>query len=283
LRKYSFILFLFTFFIASSCKDSFHFIEKNNEDLLAEVNGHKLYKSDLASVLSSEESDEDSIRILKGMINNWVKDQLMILEAEKNMPKDMNLDKMIQDYRSSLLLYNYETKLAIELLDTLVTKDQKQSYYNNHKEEFILSEAVGKFVLAKVPSKAKGIDNFSEQWKKGNQVEIESFCKQHAEYTDLDGNKWKSINELMSFLPKNLISKSSLEEDKVYRKKDGDYEYFIKIIKYAEEESNPPFEYIESKIEKVLMNDRKRNLLRQKKQQLFDKEANGSQVKIYVK
>lgn len=271
------------FITLSSCKDSFHFIEKKNEDLLAEVGENKLYKSDLASVLAGEGNDEDSIRILKGMINNWVKDQLMIKEAERNMPKDMNLDKMIQDYRASLLLHNYETKLASELLDTLVTKEQKESYYNDHKGEFILSEGVGRYTLAKIPVKARGIDNFSEQWKKGNVVEIENFCKQHADFTDLDGSKWKSINELMAFLPKNLLSKSSLEEGKVYRKKERDFEYFIKIIKYAEEESNPPFEYIESKIEKVLMNDRKRNLLRQKKQQLFDKEANGSQVKIYVK
>ncbi|MBL0082070.1 MAG: hypothetical protein IPP37_06390 [Saprospiraceae bacterium] len=119
--------------------------DKSKGKMLAEVGGRKLYETDVSNLLQAGNSPEDSIRILKGVVNNWVKDQLMILEAEKNLPKDINLEKMIDDYRSSLLLYNYETKLATELLDTLVTKEEKQQYYNQHSDEFILPEAIAKY------------------------------------------------------------------------------------------------------------------------------------------
>ena len=52
------------------------------------------------------------------------------------MPKEINLEKLVQDYRSSLMLYNYETKLVAEYLDTLVTEQQSMAYYNTKKEEF---------------------------------------------------------------------------------------------------------------------------------------------------
>ena len=52
----------------------------------------------------------------------------MIFGSRKNLPKDINLEKMIpMEYRSSLLLYNYESKLALELLDTTVTGRKKRS------------------------------------------------------------------------------------------------------------------------------------------------------------
>lgn len=277
--KYLFIILI----IGISCKK---ITSKGNNDtdvILAEVGNSKLMRSDLSNVIQPGNDKEDSIRILKGLVNNWVKDKLMIYEAEKTMPKDINLNKMIEEYRSSLLLYNYETRLASELLDTLVTPEQKEKYYKENAAQFVLSEAIGKFIIAKIPAKSKGLDNFSDHWKKGNMGEIENYCKQNAEYSDLDINQWKTIDQLQSFLPKNLIPKTSLAEDRNIRKRDKDFEYFLKIEEYVEENKNPPFEYIEPKIVKVLLNERKRNLLRQRKQQLYDKEVGSSKVKIYVK
>jgi hypothetical protein len=220
--------------------------------------------------------------MLKGLVNNWIKDQLMILEAEKNMPKDININKMIEDYRASLMLYNYETKLASELLDTLITEDQKKAYYNAHVAEYVLSESIGKYIIAKMPLKTKGVDNFFDHLKKNNFSEVENFCKINADYHDLDIHTWRPINQMSSFIPNNMITESNLNSDKSYRKKADDFEYFVKIIEYHKKGSQPPFDYIESKIVKILLNERKTNLIKQKKQQLFDKEAGSSKVKNYI-
>ncbi|MBK8701355.1 MAG: hypothetical protein IPN29_18140 [Saprospiraceae bacterium] len=254
----------------------------NKGNILAEVGNKKLYAADITSIIHAGTSAEDSMRILKGLVNNWVKDQLMILEAEKNLPKDINLNKMIDDYRSSLLLYNYESRLATEFLDTLVTVEQKKEYFNANADEFVLSESIGKYMLAKIPSNVKGLENFHKAWKKGDKEDISDFCNEHAEYSDLDNLGWKTISQLESFLPKNFIPASWYGENKDMRKKEKGHEYFIKIINFTKSNERPPFEYIEAKIEKVILNERKIRLLKQKKQQLFDKEFGGSKVKLYV-
>ncbi len=250
--------------------------------LLAEVGNKKLYQSDISNLLQSGSSAEDSLRILKGLVNNWVKDQLMILEAEKNLPKDINLEKMIDEYRSSLLLYNYESKLALELLDTTVTMEEKKQYYDNHSDEFVLPEAIAKYQMVKFPKETRSLDGFYKDWKKGNKAAIASFSEGQASYSDLDDTTWKTISQLETLLPKNFISRSWYGDKKEMRKKDKEDEYFVKILTYAPAGKVPPFEYIEAKIEKVLLNERKIKLLKQKKQQLFDKEFGSSKVKLYL-
>lgn len=256
--------------------------DKAKGKVLAEVGGRKLYETDVSNLVQTSSSPEDSIRILKGVVNNWVKDQLMILEAEKNLPKDINLEKMIDDYRSSLLLYNYETKLASELLDTLVTKEEKQQYYDQHSDEFILPEAIAKYRVVRFPKATKTLDNFYKDWKKGDLNAITTFADNQADYSDLDGDTWKTISQLETVLPKNFVSRSWYGENKEMRKKHQDDEYFIRIIRYASAGKVPPYEYIEAKIEKVILNERKIKLLKQKKQQLFDKEFGSSKVKLYL-
>ncbi len=265
-----------------SCKGNLQKDATKEGPIVAEVEGKKLYKSEVANLIGSSTDPEDSIRIMKGLINNWVKDQLMIIEAEKSLPADINLTKMIEDYRASLLLYNYETRLAGELLDTMITMQQKEKYYNDNADEYVLSEPIAKFVVAKISTKVKGLDDFYKEWKKDNNGSIALFCKQNADYFDLNGEKWQSISELESLLPKNFVPRSLLDNEESIRKKDKEFEYFINVKKYVDKNQNPPFDYIQAKIEKVLLNERKRDLIRQKKQQLFDKMSSGSNVKIYV-
>ncbi len=276
------LIYISTFIlIGFSCKGS---LMKNSdsEPLVAEVGDKRLLKSEVANLIGSSTDSEDSIRIMKGLINNWVKDQLMIIEAEKSLPADINLNKMIEDYRASLLLYNYETRLANELLDTVITVQQKEKYYNENADEYELSEPIAKFMLAKIPSRVKGLDDFYKDWKKGNGAAISLFCKQNADYYDLDDAKWQSISELESLLPKNFISRNIIDNEESIRKRDKGFEYFITVNEYVDKNQKPPFDYIQSKIEKVLLNERKRDLIKQKKQQLFDKMASSSNVKIYV-
>ncbi len=268
--------------LSASCKGGFG-IKNDEEPIIAEVGNKKLLRSDIANLVVGSKSPDDSIRILKGLVNNWVKDQIMIAEAEKSLPRDINLNKMIDDYRSSLLLYNYETRLAGDLLDTVITSQQKQEYYDANSKEFVLSEDIAKYIVTKIPSNTKGLDDFYKDWKKGDSGKVSVFCKQHAEYSDLDAERWKTVSELTSVLPKNFSFNGILSKKESLRKKEKDSEYFIKVLDYGSAKDKPPFDYIQGKIEKVLLNERKKSLIKKEKQRLFDKLSSSSNVKIYVK
>jgi hypothetical protein len=248
--------------------------------LLAELNGKKLYYSTIENMLQAK-SSEDSVRILKGLVMNWVGDQLMVKEAEKNMPDNLEIDKLLEEYKSSLLLYNYETKLSSELLDTFITEDQKKQYFDAHKDDYELAEPILKYKFAKIPAKTERLDEFYKKWKSDDELAyVADFCKKNAGYYDLDDNKWRAVSDLEGRFPSKLFPRDLLDNEESIRKKDDEFEYFVKVQEYVDDDDKPPFDYIQFKIEKVLLNERKKDLIANKKAQLFAKE--GNKAKIYV-
>jgi hypothetical protein len=272
-------LYISCILLVLSCNNKGN-VDKDKTPLIAELYGKKLYLSEIENMINTN-SPQDSIKVLKGLVMNWVTDQLLIKEAEANMPSDIEIEKLLEEYKSSLMRYNYETKLARELLDTMITDVQKEQYYNAHKAEYELVEPILKYRFAKISKKVENLDEFYKKWKSDNELAyIVDFCKKNAEYFEVDDNRWSPLSDLESKLPSKLFSKDLLDNEESVRKKEGDYEYFIKVDEFVNEDENPPYEYIQFKIEKVLLNERKRDLIQNKKAQLYAKD--GDKAKIYV-
>jgi len=235
---------------------------------------------DITSMMADTMSKNDSINFILGMSQSWVKDQLIIQEAEDNMPDDLNIDALVDEYRSSLLLYHYESQLVDKGLDTTVTKEQKKDHYEKNLEQYILPEAIVKYAIAKFPKTPSNNARIWNAWTENDWPEVQRYAAGKATLIKRV-DEWRPINDLLAFLPPNSISKSEQKKgfDSKFEK-DGNY-YYLKIMDYASEGSNPPFEYVEGKITKVILNNRKKILLQTKKQQLFDQNIGSRSVKIH--
>ncbi len=243
------LLFLFLF----SCKDGFNFNRDTKDPIIAKVGEKNLFKSQIAELIHPGTSPTDSAAIVDGYIENWIRENLMILEAEKNVAADINLNKLVDDYRSSLLVYNFEKRLVDQMLDTVITMDEKRDYYESFKNQYLLSHPIFKCVIAKVSSKASGLKDIKNALGKADMTESIFLIKEKAVYHHLDTAKWMTIEDLESLLPKGMIEISELSGGKVFQKKEKDYEYFVKIITYYDEKRIPPFDYIEGKIIKTIL------------------------------
>jgi hypothetical protein len=224
----------------------------------------------------------DSAAIVDGYIQNWVRENLMILEAENNIAADINLTKLVDDYRSSLLVYNYEKKLVEEKLDTIILEVEKKSFYEGNKASYILSHPVFKCIIAKVPAKLKSeITNIRKALDKSDLTEAMFLIREKAIYHQLDTSLYVAKDDLESLVPGSLIYKLDKKSGNSYSVSDKDYEYFVKIIKYYDESSIPPFDFIESKIIKTILSERKNTLLKKYRQQLYDDALNKKIFEIY--
>lgn len=82
-----------------------------NDKLLAKVYDKPLYLSELSDIFSDQTmSKADSNQLIANYVERWVRDNAIMYEAEKNVPKDLNLDKLVKNYRSSLVRSIYEKK-----------------------------------------------------------------------------------------------------------------------------------------------------------------------------
>ena len=66
----------------------------------------------------------------------------LMYEAERNIPKDLNIDELVRDYRASLVRFNFEEQLIAEKLDSSVSEAETKAFYENNKDQFQLESTI---------------------------------------------------------------------------------------------------------------------------------------------
>lgn len=105
----------------------------NDDKVVATVYDKILYQSDLQSIMYEGISANDSIVKAKAFIDNWIRRQLLIHQAKSSLDKtELDFSKDIEEYRNSLIIYKYESKLIEKKLDTVVTEADIAKYIINN-------------------------------------------------------------------------------------------------------------------------------------------------------
>ena len=128
-----------------SCQNS-----KNGsgDKAIATIYDKVLYQSDLQSVLYEGISVNDSLFRTKAFIDNWIRRQLLIHQAENNIDKsELDFSRQIEDYRTSLIIYKYESLLIEQNLDTVVSEDEIAKYIEENSAVELDSLAVRDIIL----------------------------------------------------------------------------------------------------------------------------------------
>ena len=118
----------------------------------------KLYRSDLDKVIPKGLSADDSTFLARQYIEGWATELVYLGIAEQQLSKaEKDVTKELEDYRKSLLKYRYEQLYVNERLDTAVTEEKIEEYYNSHQEKFVLGRPLikARFMSISADSPAK--------------------------------------------------------------------------------------------------------------------------------
>ena len=266
------ILALLLVIFAFSCS-------KNNNEIedipLARVHNKFLYESDIKSLFNSNISKEDSIVVAKNYINDWIKKQLLMQKAELNLNEESkDIEKQIEDYRSSLLIFRYKQELIKQKLDTIITNQEIENYYNEYSGNFILNHNIVKALFLKISKEAPENDKV-KRWYKSNDPEnlsrLEDYCYQYATKFDDFDNRWIPFNDQERYLRYNKYIET--EDDLFY--------YFVKINEYGLKSTVQPLEYAQLKIKSILLNKRKFTFIDELENTIYNDALNRNELIIY--
>ena len=127
----------------------------SNRVPMARVYDQFLYRDQLSGIVAEGTSAADSVKIIRNYIINWTKEALILQKAEANLSDDQkNVEKQLQAYRKSLLLYAYEKELIRQKLDTVVPNQEIEEYYQKNQKDFQLKDNIIKVLYVKVKKKA---------------------------------------------------------------------------------------------------------------------------------
>ena len=100
------------------------------------------------------------------------------------MKQSHEIEKQIDEYRSSLLIYAYQQQLLNQNFDTMISNQSIVDYYNQYQDEFRLNSSIFKGRYIVVNKSAPRLSSLSV-WYKSNKdediLELEDYCKQFAQ------------------------------------------------------------------------------------------------------
>ncbi len=257
--------------------------EISNDDIvLAEVYNRTLYLSDMEGMIPRYASPNDSSLIVNAYTERWVRENLMLYEAERNITSDLDIDKLVRDYRASLLLNNYERSIVELELDSFISDEELLVYYNDHKEHFQLETNIMRSKFMKLPNDAPMLDKVQEWWKNDtlpSMKKLMNYCEEHAVVYQLEDSIWLESDKVIGEFPKGALS--SIQEGKEFKLTEGGFQYFIRVMEIQSKNSDPPMGYIRGRAIKHILHNRRLKLIEEKKEKLYQKAQRAGHVKVF--
>jgi len=252
----------FSFVLLSSCQ----YFQQKNEDgeiAIAKANEATLYASDLAGLIPSGSSVEDSAELTRKYIDSWIRKQLMIDKARTEIQvNDAEIERKLLDYRYSLILYEFE-KLYIELnLEEEVSLQEVERYYQEKSENFLLKQNIIRCLYGKIPKGAPGLARFRKNiraYPDANLEDIKEYCFQYAVDAFTEEEVWVNFAEISSTTPlKDVKSENQFLETTTFSAtSDSDFVYYLRILDYKIVNDLSPLEFVSENIENIIINKRK--------------------------
>lgn len=252
--------------------------------ILAKVFNKPLYLSQLEGMVPNGTGAEDSSLIVNAYVERWVRESLLMHEAEKNIPKDLNIDELVRDYRASLIRHNYE-KLIVEVqLDSTISQTELQQYYQDNQEQYVLKTPIVRCHLIKLPEDQEGKEEVEDLWNQDNEASFPlliDYCSRFASVYMLDDSTWYRAPDIMGQLPKGKISENDLTKGRSFNFTHEGYQYLLRVNDWAPKNKIAPISYVSDQASKVILHKRKLKLLEEKKEEIYDRELKMKNIEIY--
>lgn len=254
---------------------------------VAKVNEDILYASELKDIVPKGVPTKDSLEIIRKYIDNWVRETLVIQKAENNLGEEQkNVEKQLRDYRNSLITYTYEKELVKQKLDTVVSDQEIENYYNNNQSNFELKDNIIKVIYVKVNKKAPQIEKLKKLYKSDNPKDVEQlteYCHQFAENFYLDGESWLLFDDLLKEIPIQAYNKELfLQNNRFVEVSDSLFSYFVNIKGFKIRNSLSPLSFEKENIKNIILNKRKLELINTMKQDVYNDALNNNKIEIYI-
>ncbi|HTF03069.1 MAG TPA: peptidyl-prolyl cis-trans isomerase [Bacteroidia bacterium] len=280
-----FVMTLVCFFVIA-CDRQVATEEGDKGKVIASVYAYTLYESDLVGVIPEGLTAEDSTRRAENFINSWVREMLLLSKAENNLPpSDAELEKKLRDYRNSLVIYAYETELVHQKLDTIVSDQEIETYYNEHPNDFQLRDNIVKVIYVKIDKKAPNVPklkNLVKSEKPQDREELDKYCHQFATNYYLDDNSWLLFDDLLKEVPIQTYNRELfLQNNRFVEVADSTHMYFLNIKGFMTRNSQSPLSFEKDNIRNIIINKRKLELIDKMHDDLYKEAVDNNSIKIY--
>lgn len=268
------------------CSCSFYESVSKGEPV-AQVGGVALYKSDIQKILPVGVSKEDSTLLVNNYIESWAKRVLLLMKAEEQLPeKDKDVAKLLEDYRTQLLVFRYENMFVNERLDTVVSQKEREEYYNLHLKSYVTKNGIIKGRVINMHNSSPKINELERLLSKDDVnsiVEVEQLGYSSSYKYNNFNDEWvdlavvaKEMGIVLSDLQKELAKKKT----RYIKYKDSLNTSYLQTFEYVMAGEITPLEYNSESIKDIIISKRKKDLLQKLQSDIYKDALENKKIKI---
>lgn len=268
--------------LLSSCS----LFENRRDRKIARVNNKYLYERDITGLIPAGTSAADSTVIIKRYIDSWIRQQLMVQQAEKNLPANqLDFQRRLDDYRNSLVIFAYETQLLTQNLDTLITDNQIAEYFEKHSGDFRLRDHIVQINYVKVPVDAPELNVLRRLFRSNDEqdmLRLEEYCLNHAVMYILNQDSWILFSDILRDIPIQATNPETyLRSNRFVELSDEVYRYFVHFRDFKLKDGVSPMAFERENIRSILINHRKQLYINEFRQNLYREAATNQQFEVF--
>lgn len=260
-------------------------VDHHGKTPLVEIDGTFLYKEDLKASMPMNCSKEDSLLFAENFIRNWIEDVLLYDKAKDNISESQRIEDLVQNYRKSLIIHEYQQKLINQELVSDLSENEMKAFYDNNKDLFKADEILLKGLYIKVPLKDTNLNKVRIWYKKNDEESID-----HLEKCSLRSavdymyfyDHWVPASMLLShFSNKDIDLEKLLMVKRQIELKDSLYCYFLNVKDVLLRGENKPYDAAADEIKEVMINMKQTEFMRNMKNDLYKRALERKDIKYY--
>jgi len=259
----------------------------DDDPVLVKVYDYNFYKSDLVEKMPSYYTEADSARLASQIVNNWIRDKSLLWMADQNLPEEQkDVEKQLEEYRNSLIVYAYERALIGQKLDTLIPEDEMQRYYSENIQNFKLRSYIIKLRYVRLNKEAPRQDKL-ENWflsdKESDFEKLYDYCRKYAENYILEENSWLYLEDILKEIPIPTNDLDAfLKQNKHYIFESGNYKYYVRFFDYRLKDDTAPLALERKRVKDLIINKRKAELILKMREDVVKDAYADNKIQLYT-
>lgn len=255
----------------------------NSNDLIARAGENFLYQNDLPSFSSRQ----DSLLRYKNFVELWAKEKLLYDLSLTNLSqsKKNELDLLIEKFKIDLYINSYKDLIVNSRIDSIVTNEEIESYYNANIENFTLNETLLKYRYLKVPSDNININRIRRYIQRLSNDDRDFLDSLNFQFAELKVNDsvWFAERDVISSIEFiNQTNKSNfMRVNRLYEIKDDQYINYFIVKDLLKSGNIPPLSYLYDRIKLNIINQRKIDLIKNINKEILNDALKSSKYEIY--
>lgn len=272
-------------FLPVSCKWSSSTVYERGKTPLVELNGDVLYEEDLLQVLPLGITGQDSVEFSEKYIRNWIEDVMFYQNAERNIPDTRDIDRLVSNYRRSLIEHEYQRRLLEQKFSAEITDEEIENFYNDNSGMFLLNESLVKGLFLKIPAKAPDLQRIRAIYTQTDDEsfeEIEKYCIRNSARCEFFYDNWRNLAEIEVLMPQHDIPlEDLLEKQESLEMKDEDNIYLLNVSEYLRKGGIEPLEYACGKVRMLLINNNEVSYMKKIREELYQSAVNKGLIEYH--